>query len=417
VNPWERSWRTFSERDFQRFADRVEITYLNDLPFPELLQQLGQLPANSAVIYAELLRDAGGHVFVPARVCPLIASAANAPVYGLYDTYLGSGIVGGVIIDYTDLARQTARLGLQVLERGTASGLPVESAATRVEVDWRQLQRWKIDERRLPTGSVLLFRTPTLWERYKWYLLAGIAAILAQFVFIIGLVREIRRRKKSDMAVRNLSGRLIHAGEEERKLVARELHDDIGQRLSLLSLDLDQVDQGLPTNGSKAHGALKELLDEIITDVHDLSHHLHSSKLQNLGLEATLDDLCREFTTRYEREITYNAQSVPIHLGEDLSLCFYRVAQEALHNSVKHSGAARIEVSLAAHNGSLQMTVKDYGVGFDPSVSTNGIGLATMQERMRFVGGNLFVNSRPGEGTEVTALAPLQLFSHPRAAA
>jgi signal transduction histidine kinase len=410
TNSWEQTWRGFAEQDFKRFADRVEITYLNDLPFRDLLEKLGRLPDDSVVIYSELLQDAGGHVYVPARVCPLIASASNAPVYGPFDTYVGCGIVGGVIIDVKDLAAQTARMGLRVLERGTASGVPVESSRSQTVVDWRQLQRWAISEKRLPAGTVVRFRTPSFWEQYKWLVLAALAAIVAQLVLIIILVLEMRRRKKSDLAIKDLSGRLINAGEEERKRIARELHDDIVQRLSLVSVEFSLTERDVPIGEASAHRSLREPLRQlkgIISDVHNLSHQLHSSNLETLGLAVALKDLCQQLSKRDDVDIQLMADDIASPIPQDLALCFYRVAQEALNNCVKHSGSARVDVKLTACDGTLKMTIQDYGAGFDPSAA-NGLGLATMRERLRLVEGKLQVDSRPGGGTAVMAEARLE---------
>lgn len=411
VNAWETTWRGFAGQDFQRFRDRVEVTYLNNLPFPEMLDELGRLPTDSVVIYSELLRDVTGHIFVPARVCPLIASASDVPVFGPFDIYLGCGIVGGVMLDDKDVAEQTARLGVRVLAKGTASGFPIESSRTQVEVDWRQLQRWKINEASLPPGTVVRFRAPTLWEQYGWYVVAGVAAVVAQLALIMFLFIEMNRRKKSDVAVRNLSGRIINAGEEERKRIARELHDDIGQRLSLLSIGLEGANQ---KDGNEAHGhecwddPLLQL-DEIITDVHNLSHQLHSNKLQHLGLEAALKEVCTQLAKQHHIQIELAADNIQPQPPEEVALCFYRVAQEALKNAVKYSSSNRVEVRLAVLNGTLRMTVKDYGAGFDPSTAADGLGLATMRERLRLVGGQLLISTRPGEGTEITAQAKLDI--------
>jgi len=325
--------------------------------------------------------------------------------------YTGCGIVGGVVLDVRVLAEQTARLGLRVLEKGSTSGLPVQQIpSNQIVVDWRQLQRWRISEERVPSRAVVQFRIPSFWERYKWYVLSGLAIIATLVAIIMLLLIEMYKRKKSDLAVMNLSGRLIHAGEEERKRIARELHDDIAQRLSLVSIELDVLDREFADNNHSEQQGLQEpvqQLHDVITDVHNLSHQLHSNKLQHLGLEAAVKEVCRQLARQHHIEIEFSASNIPFPLHEDLALCFYRVTQEALSNSVKHSGSARVEVRLAACEGLLAMTLRDYGKGFDPSTSANGLGLATMRERMRLVNGRLLVNSRVGGGTEIAAHARL----------
>jgi signal transduction histidine kinase len=151
-----------------------------------------------------------------------------------------------------------------------------------------------------------------------------------------------------------------------------------------------------------------EQLGEVITDVHNLSHQLHSSKLQTLGLDVALNEVCRQLAKQYDVDIQLTAGKTPFPLPEDVGLCFYRVAQEALSNSLKHSGATRVDVRLVASDGLLRMIVKDNGSGFDPSAAANGLGLATMQERLKLVEGKLSVTSKQGRGTKVVAQAKIR---------
>jgi signal transduction histidine kinase len=203
-----------------------------------------------------------------------------------------------------------------------------------------------------------------------------------------------------------LSGRLIHAAEEERQRLARELHDDIAQRLALLLVGLDILRQESSTNGSSIDQRLQEEMEqvqELASDIHNLSHRLHSSKLQHLGLKAALKDVCGQVSRQHHIDVQLQANDLAFPLSEDLSLCFYRVAQEALNNVVKHSHSDRIEVGLGSRRGRVWMRIKDFGVGFDPAAHADGIGLAAMQERLRMVGGSLHIKSTPGSGTELMA--------------
>jgi hypothetical protein len=136
-----------------------------------------------------------------------------------------------------------------------------------------------------------------------------------------------------------------------------------------------------------------------------VSHRLHSSKLRLLGLKVALTEICRQVSRQHNLDIQLQAGELSSALSEDLSLCFYRIAQEALNNAVKHSHSTRIEVKLGDSSGRLWMRIKDFGVGFDPTSHANGIGLAAMRERLRMVGGSLQVKSSPGVGTELTAEA------------
>jgi signal transduction histidine kinase len=415
-SPREESFRHMAEQEFGRFAGKIEITYLYDLPLSQLLARLSQLPDDSVVIFFSMIQDAAGQGYIGAKVASMIASSSNAPVYCLFDTAFGSGAVGGVMLDVELDAEQAARLGLRVLNRGSAIGLPIESSTNRAVIDWRQLQRWGVSEKSLPAGTAVLFRPPSLWDQYKWFIVAGSAAIVVQLLLIIVLLIEMRRRKKSDLAVENLTGRLINAGEEERKRIARELHDDIVQRLSVVSVELKLIERKFPTSAAIAHTSMHEplqQLSEIMTDLHNLSHQLHSRHLEMLGLEVALEDLCQQLSKQHDVPVRLIADEILSPLPQELELCFFRIAQEALNNSVKHSGSPRVEVRLTICDGMLSITIKDFGTGFDSSVPANGLGLATMHERLRLVDGTLLINTSPGGGTEVTAQARLGAHLRP----
>jgi hypothetical protein len=133
--PTGRAWRAIAERDFEPFARKVEFAYLTDMPLADLLARLGRLPDHAIVVCGGLFQDASRQVYTPAQVCRLVASASNVPVYGSRDTFMGSGIVGGGILDFKDLGTQTARLALRILDRGNASGFPIETWRSHAVVD------------------------------------------------------------------------------------------------------------------------------------------------------------------------------------------------------------------------------------------------------------------------------------------
>jgi signal transduction histidine kinase len=199
---------------------------------------------------------------------------------------------------------------------------------------------------------------------------------------------------------------LIAAQEQEKQRIARELHDDVGQRLALLRIGLDLTDQNIPLERSAEHAEIRSLLtqlDDLAIDVHNMSHHLHSSKLHHLGLRAALKEVCQQLVDQHRVAIHLTADQLPAPLPEQVSLCFYRVAQEALMNAVKHSGTSHVDVSLECKGQLLHMCIRDYGIGFDFPVRGRGLGLVTMHERLRMVGGVLRFHSVAGVGTEVEA--------------
>jgi signal transduction histidine kinase len=213
-----------------------------------------------------------------------------------------------------------------------------------------------------------------------------------------------------------LTERLIQAQESERQRLARELHDDIGQRLSLLIIGLDRLRHGLPLDLRAQREELAASLEEagqLATDIHGLSHQLHSSKLKHLGLKAALRELCAQVARQHGVDVNLEAGTISGGLSEERALCLYRVAQEALNNAVKHSGSPTIEVELAPVRNMLQLRVKDHGSGFDVNHYAAGVGLASMRERVRMVAGKLQISSKPGQGTEImTEVAMEQVARH-----
>jgi PAS domain S-box-containing protein len=228
---------------------------------------------------------------------------------------------------------------------------------------------------------------------------------------MIGMVANVTERKLAEAALASVSRRLIEAQEQERSRIARELHDDVGQRLAVLAIKLAQLQQS-PPNSSELTSRLGELqkqTSEIAADIQSLSHELHSSRLQYLGIVAAMRGFCREFGEQQKVEIDCKIHDLPVPLSPDISLCFFRVLQEALHNSAKHSGIRHFEVELWGTPDEIYLTVRDSGVGFDidAAKASRGLGLISMAERMRLVGGELSINSRPMRGTTIHARVPL----------
>ena len=221
-----------------------------------------------------------------------------------------------------------------------------------------------------------------------------------------GVNVDITELKQAKTELVELTERLIQTQESERQRLARELHDDIGQRLSLLIISLDRIRQDLPLDLRSPREELASSLEDasqLATDVHGLSHQLHSSKLKHLGLNAALRELCSQVSRQHAVEVNLRAETFSGIVSEERTLCLYRVAQEALNNAVKHSGSRRIEVELVPTESMLRLTVKDHGIGFDANRCPAGVGLASMRERIRMAAGRLHISSKPGEGTEIVS--------------
>jgi PAS domain S-box-containing protein len=230
--------------------------------------------------------------------------------------------------------------------------------------------------------------------------------------FFVGEVLDVTARKESEEALASFNRRLIQAQEEERSRIAREIHDDYQQRLALISIDLENLDQDL-TGDLASSRRLHELwnrVGELCSDLHFLSHNLHSSTLDNLGLVAALRSLCTEFEERHSIEVNFEEDNVPRNIPGEVALCLFRITQEALQNVKKHSCADSSEVRVEGQEQKIHLSVSDEGVGFDPGAVSrqDGIGIRSIEERVRLVGGQFTLSSQPMHGTKIDVWAPIR---------
>jgi signal transduction histidine kinase len=407
----EKSWAEETRKSVLAYGSRLDVTVLTDLPMQEMLAQLKTLPPHSMVLFASsFFYDAAGNYFLPEEALDRICRAANVPVYSTNETYLGHGIVGGSLLDLAEPGAAAGSMGKRILAGESPAAIPVQTLdPNHIMVDARQLKRWGISEKKLPPDSIVRFRQESGWDIYKWYLIGLIALFALQSLLILTLIMQRRKLRLSEDRLKDLSRHLINAQEEERRRIARELHDDFGQRLALLRIDLENRSlQEVPrSNGLGGWEKLLSEVNELASDIQDLSHALHSTKLQYVGLKGALRDLCRQMSNQHhiEAELTITELARPV--PAEIALCFYRVAQEALHNAAKHSGASRVVVAVSTSGSLLRMLITDNGKGFSQTQASHGLGLASMRERLRMVGGELRVRSKPGQGTQLTAQAPV----------
>jgi PAS domain S-box-containing protein len=226
-----------------------------------------------------------------------------------------------------------------------------------------------------------------------------------------GVMRDITQVKRAEAALRNLSRRLIRAHEDERALLARELHDDVTQRLAVLAIDVGRAELAEP-DGPKAEAlrSVREQLVRLSEDVHSLAYQLHPSVLEELGLVEALRAECERRGRQGRFTLSMDLESMPAGVGKEAQLCLFRVAQEALNNVGRHAGACAASVTLRHSDGGLLLAVRDDGVGFDPALARAclSLGLASMRERVHLLNGTLDIESAPGRGTTLIAWVPVQ---------
>lgn len=279
-------------------------------------------------------------------------------------------------------------------------------------------ERWKEMHRRALQGETLRANedawerddgatTWVRWEIRPWRTPTGSVGGILIFA------EDITHRKRMEEALSEMSRKLIESQEQERARIGRELHDDINQRLAMLAVELEQLEENPLEIRSRLRELRKQTI-EISNDVQALSHELHSSKLEYLGVVAGIRSWCREFAERQKIQIDFR-DDVSNVLPFDIGLALFRVLQEALHNAIKHSGVKRLEVQMLERSEEVHLIVSDSGKGFDLEAAKQlgGLGLTSMRERVRLVNGEMEIQSKPMGGTTIYVRIPfaVQAFS------
>jgi len=402
------SFESLAREQLQSLDRRLDVTYLSGLPTKDLEARLAALPRHSMVYYLVVDRDGAGQNFHPLEYLDRVAAVSSAPVYSWVDSAMDHGVVGGSLKAQVEQAQAVSSLALRVLRGEPADSIPVASPNLNVvALDWRQLQRWGIDERRVPADAVVRFRAPSVWDRYSSYIIIAVTAFLAQTMLIAGLFLQRARRRKAEARVRDLGSRLLNAQEAERSRIARDLHDDVSQQLALLSINLELLAQADAAGSHQLADEALRTTQRIARSIHELSHRLHPAKLLLIGLVPAVRGLQRELS-QSGTAIDFTYDNVPPDLPPEVTLCLYRIVQEALQNALKHAAAGEIAVRLRGRGNALVLTVDDNGAGFDVNGAWGkGLGLISMSERVDAVAGIFAVDSAPGNGTRVTITVPL----------
>ena len=410
--------------EFHSYDDRLAFTYLTTLSLRELLAQLANLPRHTLVLYSTMFRDGAGEAFVPHEVAERITAAANVPVYGFVDQFLGRGIVGGHLYSLASHGQQAAGLVRQILAGKQSSELPLmEDGGGAYLFDWRQMKRWQIAESLLPAGSVVRFRETSTWERYKSTILTVMGILALQSVLIVALLFERRIRqhaqntlrdketalRRSNEQIRDLAGQLITSQEAEGARIARELHDDVSQQLAGFSIAISALKRRPEAqNNVGLHAELATLQHrsiDLCENIRHISHDLHPGMLRHAGLVAALKSHCGEFAKQHAIPVAVSADPDLGVIDDVMALCLYRITQEAFRNIAKHAGACHVDVILSRSEDEVVLSIADDGKGFDLEKVRQhggGLGLRSIDERVRLASGQVSIETAPGRGTTLS---------------
>jgi signal transduction histidine kinase len=404
----------------------VKVEYLTVSTVDDLLPAVSRLPPRSIIYLISLAREEGLTGFQAGRTIRRISDVANAPIYCWIRRCMDYGVVGGSLRNVDLLAEEAAKIALRVLRGERPEDIPIRKMNPNVVMlDWRQLKRWRIDARP-PDGSHTFLTKASFWNQYKWrvFVIATLLTVEAVLIAIFLIERSKRKRAaavlgESDKELQKLSASLISLQDEERRRIARQLHDSTAQNLFAISMNLERLGDLRTAMSLQEQVAIEEsrtLCEQSLKEVRTLTYLLHPPLIDQKGLVATLRGYLDGFSRRSGIVVSLDVQRDFGRLPDQVEMDLFRIVQEALSNILRHSGSPSAAVCLERRMDCIVLQVVDWGRGMSmaapnepsPDVysSPGGVGIPGMRHRLRQLGGRLDINSTP-EGTTITAIVPI----------
>ncbi len=409
--------RRVAIRYHKEHFEGVDLIDLQGAPIEHSRKYLSGLDKKAAVLLLSFEADLIGNRYTTEEYFKAIVEGSPVPIFSCSDTLLGQGIIGGALASPVEQGIIAGELVARILHGESADNIEENfDIKIRRVFDSTVLERYGIKESQLPSGAEVVNRKPTVWSQYGKYLAVGLAAFLLQSAIIVSLLVNRFRRIRAESEARSLAGRILTAIEDERRYLARELHDDVSQRLAAATIETGTLEHRMDGNAigelkdwRSSLGKLKKHLIGICDDLHRLSHRMHPAVLDDFGLPDALRTECKSLSERSGIPIEYVGPTSFEAIPKEVSLCLYRIAQEALWNAVKYSASDRIFVQLTSDSEFVYLEIKDNGVGFDPGSEKlrKGLGLASMRERVRLVGGTIKIEASPGNGVVIAVIIPV----------
>ena len=438
-------------------GDRVAFTLWDDLTMFELQQKVREIEEGSLVLLVNFTRDKAGETYSYGRGLGLISAKCKVPILSMWNFYLGGGVLGGMMVEGRSQGKAVAKMVVDIL-----MGEPIENLVgpkateNHLIFDYNLMKRFEIPYKALPDGSIVTDEPQSILWKYKktGLTVLGIALALEATVIILSVVTykskkaeqmleglvdkrtheltraneklkaEIHVRKKIEEALREseetlhqLSVNLLTVQENERRRISVELHDELGQSLAALKLQVGSLEKqlgyDLPYVLQEECDELRQSINLIIENVRRLSRDLSPVALDDLGIDAALEYLITNFAKLHEIQITHDLVEINHLFSQEAQRLVYRIVQESLNNIGKHAHAAHVSIKIEKLKNRIFLIVKDDGTGFNTrefqnrKKSESGMGLAAMAERVRILEGVMDIDSEKGEGTTITVSLPV----------
>lgn len=386
-------------------GEQVRIEAIASPNLDALRRRFARLGRDAAIFYLSVGRDADGRPWEIREFLRRMTEIAPRPVFGWIASYVGAGVVGGPVLDGTDIGYTLGALGARLLAGVDPDGIaPVEIRPMRLIYDWQQLRRFDLPKGRLPPEALFINRPQAIWESYP-RTSALVSALLVSLSMAIGFLVRSRRQVRAANADRlSATRRLVRAQDEERVRIARDLHDDLCQEMTVLALEVDRLHGSAPTLP-----IVSERIRSLIDRTRHIAFGLHAAHLGSLSLPDALAAYVANVQIRTTLDIQVRTKALEASPAPSVALALFRVVQEGLQNVLKHAEATSVTVTIEGTRQRVQIEVADDGIGFDPTAQHGvNLGLATMRERMADIGGSFAVASTPFGGTTLRLTAPCE---------
>jgi len=413
--------RWFKDVAIKKISDcssGIEIVDLSGLSPAQASVELSKAGSEAAALLLTCELDNQNNRYNTTEYLHELKKQSSIPIFGCYETVLGQGIIGGALISPIEQGQIAGGLAARILNGESADQIPeVLDRTYSLAFDGDILDEFGIPDSMLPKGSKIVNRKPNIWNQYGRYIAMGLAALFAQSAIIVSLLINRKKRIAAEKETRSLAGRILSAGEDERRYLARELHDDVSQRLAAVSIETGTLENKLSDSKEvkESLGKLKKSLKSICDDLHRMSRHMHPSVLDDFGLPDAIKSECAELSQRWGIPIECHYMKGFPEIPKSIALCLYRVAQESLWNAVRHSASSKITVEIKSDPEFVYLDIKDDGKGFDLTLTqpNRGLGLASMTERIRLVGGTIKIDTAPSQGVAISVVVPIPESTDP----
>jgi signal transduction histidine kinase len=413
ASPYEQRWTAIVRAQLAPHEGRLPATYLVGLTREALLKEVAHMPGDTIVIVLSFIRDGAGRNLAIEFIEEL-ARTSSAPIYSPNPLHLGRGVVGGHMESFELVGATVADMALEILKGAKPAAIGVQkSAGMAYRVDARQLERWRLAEKNLPPGAVVVFKESTLWQRHRGVVIATAAVFLLQTGVLAALLMQTQRRRRAERALKRSEERALTLQEEERQRIAQDLHDSTSQHLAAIGLNLMalKADKISDADKTRALADMKGSLQEATRELRTFTYLLHPPGLERDGLSATLARYVEEFGRRTGLEtslrLDYGIDGLPLPLQRSI----LRIVQEALANVHRHAAASSVSVGIERKAGELHLVISDDGRGIadapaDGEAFRLGVGIQGMTARVQKFGGSVEIKSGSG-GTTVHAIVPI----------